>query len=201
MNVKNMTKEQALEQMELLKKRIDFNNKLNTFVRKFRKENSIGTIHDKEAKVKFNGFWDEPTTEMKQAMIDILTKDKLGDLSWMPQQMKKNYAQSTSAIFGQVYSPAVNTYVLKDLHDCEKFLATFDKAVEKGDEENDLFKGERDTNENRLNLYFDSIPETEVREKLKHFGFRWSPSRSCWTRQLTQEAENSLARLKKELEL
>lgn len=36
------------------------------------------------------------------------------------------------------------------------------------------------TEENRLQLFFDGKPVDEVRANLKHNGFRWSPSNGCW---------------------
>lgn len=203
MNTKKMTKEQCLETIELLKKQIEFNNKLNAFVRKFRKEHSIKRPYEKGQKVEdgFNGYWDTPTPEMVRAMNSIMDGTLLGDVSWMPEQMKLKYYADTSAIFGQIYSIAVNTYHLKDLHDCEKFLKTLEVANNNTEEENDLFKVERNTETNRINLYFDGIPEESVRAVIKHNGFRWSPNYGCWTRQLTDEAEKSLSRIKRELNL
>lgn len=187
MNTKNMTVEEAQRDIGTLKKRIAFNNSLNAVARKFRKEHDLS---------KFNGFWDEPTPEMKDIMIEILTKGTLGDVSWMSDGMKKEYASSASQIFAGSWSPAVNTYVLNDLHDCEKFVQMHNIALSEPEEKNDLFSVKRDTSENRLNLFFEGKPEDEVRSELKHNGFKWSPSRGCWTRQLTPEAESSLSRLK-----
>lgn len=34
--------------------------------------------------------------------------------------------------------------------------------------------------ENRLQIFFDGKPEKEVRDKLKHRGFRWAPSCGAW---------------------
>lgn len=194
MNTKNMTVEQAEKEVEFLKKRIDFNNRINKIARKYMKEHEMGW----GKKNSFNGFHDDPTPEMLDIMKDALSKEE-----WMPSQWKEYYLRDTAAIFGETYSVAVNTYVLKDLHDCEKFLELH-KSIEdnnKEDEENDLFRVERNTESNRINLYFDGKPEEEVRRVLKSNGFRWSPSFSCWTRQLTNEAEHSLERIKRELNI
>lgn len=38
----------------------------------------------------------------------------------------------------------------------------------------------RNTEENRLQLFFKGKPDEETRNKLKHNGFRWSPFNGCW---------------------
>lgn len=203
MNTKNMTKEQALKQIDILTKRIAFNNELNKFVRKFRKEHNVKAPYEKGKSVAdgFNGYWDEPTSEMASAFVDIFVNDSLGDTSWMSDSLRDLYLKNCNHIFGQVYSPAVNSYILKDLHDLEDFVKVADNAADKASEENDVFKVERDLETNRINLYFDDIPSSEVRSVLKSNGFRWSSKFQCWTRQLTQEAEKSLNKIKNVLEI
>ena len=39
-----------------------------------------------------------------------------------------------------------------------------------------------DGDEIRWNISFDSIPEADMRTKLKSHGFKWSPRRQAWTR-------------------
>lgn len=190
MKVKGLSKEEAVQKLELIKKQVDFNNKLNKFVRNFRKEHNITWDN-------FNGFHDEPTEEMKNAMVDILTKDSLEDLSWMPTGMKREYAKDTTSIFGQTYSVAVNTYLLKDIKDLESYIKTLE-TIETEENINDSiedldFKVERDIPNTRINLYFDYIPSDEERKILKHNGFKWSRFLGAWTRQLTTAAEKSLS--------
>lgn len=175
-----------------LKARIAFNNELNKFVRKYRKD------HADEVK-NFNGYWDAPTKGMLSALVDIIDNAKFGDMSWLTPALKIDYVRSCGAIFGLVYSPAVNTYVLNDLHDCEKHLAMLEKASANTTQETDAFKIERDLANNRLNLTFDGKPDDATRSALKHYGFKWSPYLGCWTRQLTDNAEHSLNRLIREL--
>lgn len=38
----------------------------------------------------------------------------------------------------------------------------------------------RNTEENRLQLFFPNKPDEQTRSKLKHYAFRWSPSNGCW---------------------
>lgn len=48
----------------------------------------------------------------------------------------------------------------------------------------DLFTMKEDIEDNRILFIFEGKPEEEVRKVLKGRGFKWSPSRSAWVRQL-----------------
>lgn len=193
MKTKNLDREQTIQLIELTKKRIDFNNKLNAFARKFMKERGLDSWHQ------FNGYNDEPTQEMKDTMLNILNNNLIYDLSWMSPSLKMEYFKYTSAIFGQVYGPHVNEYVRRDLHDLEDHLNEIEHSADNREEENHEFKVKRDLKTNRLNLYFDNIPSEEARRILKKNGFRYSPYLNCWTRMLTLNAENSLNKVKQEM--
>lgn len=41
---------------------------------------------------------------------------------------------------------------------------------------------------NRLQIFFDEIPSPEIRQELKGQGFRWARSEEAWQRQLTDNA-------------
>jgi len=185
MKTKNLDIATTKNYIDILTKRIEFNNKLNTFVRKYMKANNLE---------KFNGYQDIATEDMKINLNNILNEQ-----DWMPNKMKDFYISYCTEIFGQVYSPAVNRYVLKDLHDCEKHLEELESALESGDEDFDDFKVFRDLAQNRMNIVFDYIPEENVRSSLRRLGFKWSPYLSAWTRQLTPQAEKSLEAFKKEI--
>lgn len=188
-DTKNISKEQAEEMVSYLRKRVDFNNLLNKHVRKFMKD-----------KPHFNGYHDEPTEEMRNDLLLILSGNALCDMSWMDLGDKKEYASYCREIYGQVYSPAVNTYILERIHRLEKHIETLSSAEGATKEEHGDFTVERDLESNRVNIRFDSIPEPEVRATLKSNGFRWSPYLSAWTRTLTGNAEYSLSKVIKELE-
>ena len=66
-------------------------------------------------------------------------------------------------------------------------------------EENTPFKVVENTELMRLQLFFDGIPEAEIRNILKSNGFKWSPSNKAWQRLLNDNARYSLTRIKKEL--
>ena len=185
MKTKSFDRPKTMELIELTKKRISFNNQLNSFVRLYRKEHGIDGWQD------FNGYYDAPTADMKEALDGLLeTQD------WMPDGMKDEYRESCAAIFGQVYGPQVNSYVRRDLSDLEAHLEEIERAADSREESNSEFSVERDLKTNRMNVYFKSIPQEEVRALLKKNGFRWSPHLGCWTRQLTANAEASLSKVK-----
>ena len=47
----------------------------------------------------------------------------------------------------------------------------------------------------RIQLFFDGKPATDMISKLKHAAFKWSPSNGCWQRQLTQNAIHATNRV------
>jgi len=51
-------------------------------------------------------------------------------------------------------------------------------------EEHDGFSVRNNTQENRVQIEFDGKPEKVVRDILKAYGFRWSPTNVVWQRQL-----------------
>lgn len=49
---------------------------------------------------------------------------------------------------------------------------------------------------NRLQIFFDEIPDEEVRKELKGRGFKWAQSVGAWQRQLTDNAIYAASRVK-----
>lgn len=56
-----------------------------------------------------------------------------------------------------------------------------------------------DTNDMRIRILFDEIPNEETRTTLKQNGFKWSPKNSAWQRQLTNNGIYSTKKLLNEL--
>ena len=50
------------------------------------------------------------------------------------------------------------------------------------------FTVKENTEDMRLQVFFDDVPAPEVRDLLKHNAFKWSPKNGCWQRQLTDNA-------------
>lgn len=71
------------------------------------------------------------------------------------------------------------------------------KAKKEGSkkQECEYFSIVENTEEMRLQLFFDEKPEERVRSILKCNGFKWAPSQSAWQRQLTENARYALKRV------
>ena len=55
---------------------------------------------------------------------------------------------------------------------------------------------EANMEKNRLQVFFDAIPDEETRRELKSWGFRWARSEGAWQRQLTDNAIYAASRIK-----
>lgn len=51
--------------------------------------------------------------------------------------------------------------------------------------------------EDRLQILFDEVPESEMRTALKHNAFKWAPRNKAWQRQLTRNAEYAAGKVLK----
>ena len=67
------------------------------------------------------------------------------------------------------------------------------RPAEKTQEEikGDGFRVVECPDDNRIRIYFDSVPSPEIRGILKHNGWRWSPTAGAWQRQLNANGRNS----------
>lgn len=84
-----------------------------------------------------------------------------------------------------------------NIHRIEGRIKQLKAAKEKGtqESENQFFRVVENTENMRLQLFFDGKPEPEVREILKSNGFKWAPSQGAWQRQLTSSAKYALQRV------
>ena len=89
-----------------------------------------------------------------------------------------------------------------NIHRVEDRLKSLKAAKEKGtqESENKFFKVVENTENMRLQLFFEGKPDADVRDILKSHGFKWAPSQGAWQRQLTTNARYALQRVIKELE-
>lgn len=89
-----------------------------------------------------------------------------------------------------------------NIHRVEDRLKSLKAEKEKGtqESENKFFKVVENTENMRLQLFFEGKPDADVRDILKSHGFKWAPSQGAWQRQLTTNARYALQRVVKELE-
>ena len=90
----------------------------------------------------------------------------------------------------------------QNIHATKARLDRLKAAKEKDttDYDTEHFKVVENTEMMRLQLFFDGKPDVEIREAVKHNGFKWSPKNKCWQRQLTNNAKYSLKCLIKQLD-
>lgn len=67
---------------------------------------------------------------------------------------------------------------------------------EQSQEDNGKWHVEYDTDEDRVKIIFDNIPDEKTREWLKKNGFRWSPRNKAWQRQITEAARQAVDRFR-----
>lgn len=67
---------------------------------------------------------------------------------------------------------------------------------EQSQEDNGKWHVEYDTDEDRVKIIFDNIPDEKTREWLKKNGFRWSPRNKAWQRQITEAARHAVERFR-----
>lgn len=66
--------------------------------------------------------------------------------------------------------------------------------------ENEFFSIREDVDSMRIQLFFEGKPDLEVREILKHNGFRWAPSVGAWQRQLNENGKYAVKSVLRKLE-
>lgn len=93
------------------------------------------------------------------------------------------------------YSLSLNN---KEIHRIQDRLKKLTEARELG-YTGWAFEGgrvEANMEKNRLQIFFDDIPDAETRQELKGRGFRWARSEGAWQRQLTDNAIYAASRIK-----
>lgn len=90
----------------------------------------------------------------------------------------------------------------QEIHRLKNRLQELKKAKETPTQksENEYFKIVRNSELMRLQLFFDEIPSKEIRDVLKHNGFKWSGKNKVWQRHLNSNSEYAVKRVLKELE-
>ena len=89
-----------------------------------------------------------------------------------------------------VYTNRSSVWTLADVarKKREKYQAAEQKFEEQNNDENADYQVYFDTNEDRVKIYFNSIPSEQIRSWLKSHNFKWSPRNKAWQRQITTDS-------------
>ena len=95
------------------------------------------------------------------------------------------------------YPPYLLSNFNQEIHRIEKRIEQLSHVKEGGFQGWEFDGGKVVTNseKNRLQVFFDTIPPEEVRTALKGHGFRWARSEGAWQRQLSDNAIYSARRI------
>lgn len=132
---------------------------------------------------------------MKAANAAIRMKDtakgnqKLAELGFNPSQIDE---LRTPDFCGRIGYPSYElTNNNANIHRIEGRIKELEKRQTSPAPEGWKFDGGEvviNTDENRLQVLFDSKPDADLRAELKSSGFRWAPSQGAWQRQLNSNA-------------
>lgn len=123
--------------------------------------------------------WLANTLSFKRETAErLLSKtDFMGNLGYAPYQLRNNNANIRST-----------KQRIAELEARQRMIAQADTTSETEEASHGL-SVERDLVNNRIRLHFPGKPSPEMIQRLKRFGFRWSPSNQAWQRQLNVSAE------------
>lgn len=81
-----------------------------------------------------------------------------------------------------------------EIHRIEDRIKKLSSIREAGSSETvkKFFTVKENPDDMRIELYFEDKPSEEIRDILKHNGFRWSPRKSAWQRQLTDNGKRAV---------
>lgn len=96
------------------------------------------------------------------------------------------------------FAPYQLSNLNQEIHRIEKRIEQLTQAKEVGYQGWDFDGGKvvANSEKNRLQIFFDSIPPEDVRSDLKAHGFRWARSEGAWQRQLSRNAIYSCRHIK-----
>ena len=127
--------------------------------------------------------------------------DLLREMGYSEENIKELRTPDYIGCIG--YPPYLLTNNNQNIHRIEGRLKQLKEAKEKGDSEQDYsnlgFTLKENTEDMRIQLFFEGKPEPEIRDILKSHAFKWSPKNGCWQRQLTYNAKYTTKRVIEEI--
>ena len=143
--------------------------------------------------------------EMMKAVNKIVRNSKLSELEQHEELEALGLSEKViqEAMAEPMYSfhkKGFQTYQLSNnlakIKDTEAAIKRHTEMAGKEDKEFtfDGYKIELCYSDERIRIYFDSIPDAEMRSTLKSAAFKWSPKNQAWQRQLTPNAIRAIKR-------
>ena len=144
--------------------------------------------------------------ELMKAVNKIVRNSKLSEieqyeeleaLGLKQQQISELMAEPMYSFYKKGFQPFQLSNNLAKIKATEEAIKRHTAMAESEDKEFtfDGGKVEYCYSDERIRIYFDKIPDVEIRTKLKSEAFKWSPKNQAWQRQLTPNAIRATERV------
>ncbi|MEN6291913.1 MAG: DUF3560 domain-containing protein [Methanobacterium sp.] len=120
--------------------------------------------------------WIEETFKNDQSFINKLVKEKA---EYCRDRM---YQVKSPSIYGYSFELTNSNAEIRRLKKRLESLKDFEER-EAFNFKNEMLEAKEE--KGRINIYFESKPSEDIRTKLNAKGFKWSPTRTAWTKQIT----------------
>jgi hypothetical protein len=171
-----------------------------------RRAEAVGTggisSDDPDAIAKLKAEYQEMETNHKlmikaNALIRKNDRDGLAKLGYAEDDVKRLFGANVTRTVGfPSYRLTNHNANMKRVLGRIKVLETLAKRVESKIEA-ETYTYSEDKAENRVMFFFEGKPDESTRTTLKRHGFKWSPTRGAWVRQLSISGINAAADVRK----
>ena len=125
-------------------------------------------------------------------------KEKLGRLEIKREKIKESNKLRRKEKKPSEFPHYTLPYLSQEIRNIKNRIESLEKI--RGQETQKIVYGDvtfiKNIELNRLQIFFNDIPEKELRKKLKSNGFRWSPTNQAWQRHLNQSVDYYIKRIK-----
>lgn len=163
------------EAIQKLQARVDGLKKSHEFMKKANAVIRKGKTYDERMEGLMSMGMSEATAK------NVLEPDFMGRVGYPDFHLRNNLAKIKAA---------------------ESRIKSLQAAQKRGNvsETHENYSYKEDPDDNRIHFVFNGKPDPKVRDILKGNGFKWSPTRGAWVRQMTPNARYAARRVKEQLE-
>lgn len=163
------------EAIQKLQARVDGLKKSHEFMKKANAVIRKGKTYDERMEGLMSIGMSEATAK------NVLEPDFMGRVGYPDFHLRNNLAKIKAA---------------------ESRIKSLQAAQKRGNvsETHENYSYKEDPDDNRIHFVFNGKPDPKVRDILKGNGFKWSPTRGAWVRQMTPNARYAARRVKEQLE-